>query len=264
MPASPENRSYWPRWDENKLMTALLAFLMLYAAGWLLIDMKKTAKESKEIGKPPEMTRTITVNGTGKITATPTIARISVGVLTEGGKDIAVTQTQNSTKMNGLIAELKSLGIAAADVQTTNYSIYPRYEYTDGKSTLIGYTVSQNVNVKVRDLEKVSAVFEKAGAQGANQVNGPDFTIDDPESLQADARAKAIEDAKMKAAALSGSLGVHVVRVVSYGESDAGGPVLFEKRYALSDGIGGGATAPQIESGSLDVVANVSVTYEIE
>ncbi|TAL18964.1 DUF541 domain-containing protein [Patescibacteria group bacterium] len=259
-PSAPEPRSFWPRWDENRLFTVLVAIFLVYASVWLLTAIKNNAKQFEAIGKAPEEKRTIMIDGTGKVSATPTIARIQVGVLTEGETDIAAAQKQNTEKMNALVAALKAMGIAQADLQTTNYSIYPRYDYTNGKSILVGYTVSQNVNVKVRDLTKVSAVFQKAGELGANQVSGPDFTIDDPESLRAEARDKAISNATAKAADIAKALGVRIVRVVSFNESVGGGFPTPE--FALKGDMGG--AAPQIETGSLDVSANVSVTYEIK
>lgn len=262
--ASNEPRSLWPRWDENRLFTVLSAILLVYMSVWLLTAVRNNVREFDSIGKEPEAKRTIMIDGTGKVSAPPTIAQISVGVLTEGGLDIATTQKKNTEKMNALIASVKGIGVATDDIQTANYAIYPRYDYSDGKNALVGYTVSQNVTVKVRDLAKVSVVFQKAGEIGANQVNGPDFTIDDPESARADARAKAIENAQEKAATLASSLGVRLVRIVSFNEfsDQAPGPMMYE---SLKSGIGGGApTAPQVEAGSLDVVANVSVTYEIE
>jgi uncharacterized protein YggE len=264
-PNSAGPRSIWPRWDENRLYTALVAILLVYAAVWLLTAVNNNVRQFGVIGKAPETPRTIAVDGTGKVTAAPTIAMISAGVQTDGGTNIAATQKQNTDKMNALTAAIKALGVAPADIQTANYSIYPRYDYTTGKTVLTGYTVSQSVNVKVRDLAKVSDVFQKAGELGANQVSGPDFTIDDPESVKADARAKAITNAEEKAATLAAALGVKLVRVASFNESSSAPvPYDFSAKSAMGIGGGGNAAPPQIETGTLDVVSNVTISYEIK
>jgi hypothetical protein len=260
-PLSPKPRSIWPRWDENRLFTVLLGILVVYASVWLLSEIKNNAKEFTVIGKAPEEPRTVVIEGTGKVSVAPTIARVSAGVLTEGGTDIATSQRENTDRMNALIAAFTGLGIPREDLQTESYTIYPRYDYTDGKSVLVGYNVNQSVKVKVRDLTKVSAVFQKAGELGANQVSGPDFTIDDPEAIRAEARAKAIRNAAEKGLSLAETLGVRLVRVASYQETVAAPPGLYE--FAKLDGLGGGGP-PQIEAGSLDVVSNVTITYEIQ
>lgn len=262
--SGPGGHSFWPRWRDNRLFTALVAVLVVYACVWILTAVRLNVHAYDAIGKAPETPRTIAVGGTGKVTAPPTVAVVSAGVQTDGGTDIASTQRQNTDRMNALIAAVKALGVADADIQTANYSIYPRYDYTNGKTTLVGYTVTQSVNVKVRDMTKVSAVFGKAGELGANQVSGPQFTIDDPESVRAEARSKAIEDAKAKAATLAASLGVRLVRVASFSESSSPSPVIYDyAKSAAPMGIGGGPS-PDIQSGSLDVTSDVTVTYEIE
>jgi hypothetical protein len=238
---------------------------VVYACVFILTAVRNNVRQHDAIGKAPETPRTISIDGTGKVTAPPTVAIVSAGVQTEGGTDIAATQRQNTDKMNALITAFKSLGIAAADVQTANYSIYPRYDYSNGKTDLTGYTVSQSLTVKVRDLTKVSTVFQKAGELGANQVSGPDFTIDDPETVKAEARDLAIANAKEKAVTLAKALGVKIVRVASFNESSGGmPPIAYDLAKSSALGIGGGGAAPAIESGTLDVVSNVSVSYEIE
>lgn len=265
VPSAGGSHSCWPNWRENRLFSVLLAILILVAAVWLVSVVRNNFKTWHAIGLAPVAPRTISIDGLGKVSSPPTIAQISTGVVSEGDLNIGKTQKQNTDKMNALVVALKTLGIADKDLQTANYNISPRYDYTDGKSRITGYTVSQELSVKVRDLTKVSDVFQKAGELGANQVTGPNFTIDDPETARAEARKLAIENAKQKAEVLAKSLGVKILRVATFYESSGGEPVPM-MNYAKSDlGIGGGATAaPQIQSGTLDVVSNVSVTYEIE
>jgi hypothetical protein len=195
------------------------------------------------------------------VTGKPTLAQVDIGLYSEG-RDVPQVQADNSAKVNAIMDSMKGLGIAEADLQTSNYSIYPKFDYTNGQQTVNGYVVSQSVHVKVRDLAKVGTVLAKVGQLGANQVNGVSFTIDDPTELKQQARALALENAKKKAQELATALGVDVVRVVTFSESSPmPGPIPYNYR-ALDAGVAAAPT-PEIQAGSLDVTSNVSVTFEI-
>ena len=209
------------------------------------------------------MERTITVNGTGKVNGSNDIAITTLGY-SNTDKDVAVAQVANKKVMDAVMNDLKKLGVADKDMQT-EYSIYPDYSFTqDRGQELKGYRVSNNVTVKIRDLSKMSAVLSLAGKHGANQVNGLNFTIDDPENLKLQARDKALSDAIIKAQRLTQTLGVRLIEVVSYNEYE-GGPEPIPM-YARAEGLGGGGDmgGPEIVArGSRDVVMNVNVTFKI-
>ncbi|HBW74375.1 MAG: hypothetical protein UX10_C0015G0017 [Candidatus Magasanikbacteria bacterium GW2011_GWA2_45_39] len=238
----------------------LLVYLIIYVGSLTRNNIKKFYY----VGKMDRPQNTISISGEGKVTAEPNIASVEVGLVTDK-KDVAAAQKENTGKMNILIAGIKALGIADADLQTSQYQIYPKYDYTDGKTTLNGYTVSQSVTVKIRDLSKISAVLAKTGESGANQVSGLQFTIDDPASLQDNARNKALVQAGEKAQALARTLGVNLVRVVSFNEyAPQGGPVPMYSRGLEGMGGAADATAPSIQPGSNEVKVQVNVVYEIE
>lgn len=236
----------------------LLAYLIVYV-GTLA---RNNVKKFNFIGKAERMQNTISVSGEGKVTGTPNIAVTDIGLVTEKA-DVASAQKENSEKMNKLIGEVKKLGVKDEDIQTTQYSIYPKYDYTEGKSILSGYTVQQSVTVKIRDLSKINAVLAKVGEVGANQVSSLSFTIDDKEALRASARELALKNVQEKAAALAQALGVRLVRVVSFNEST--GNDIGLKAYPMygAEGMGGGG-APDIQTGSLDIKVSANVVYEIE
>lgn len=226
---------------------------------------------------PP--TRTFTVQGEGEVVAIPDIALISFSVLTEGGKDLAALQKENTEKGNIIIAFLKENGVEKKDIKTQSYRINPRYQnYScDGQflgssepcppSEIVGYSIFQEVVVKVRALGSAGSLVSGAVAQGANTVSGPDFTIDEPELLQNEARAKAVASARVKAVLLSKAGGFRLGKPVSIYEGYA---TPFPVRYSLEstqalgmDGDMAGIPAPEFEPGSEDIRATVSVTYEI-
>lgn len=253
----------WPTWKDQPVMTVLVA-LVLASATYLMVARAHNAQvERGYIGQPVDQRDTITIDGQGKVTSKPTLAQVNLGVYSEG-QDVPAVQTQNTQKVNAVVAAMKDMGVAEADLQTSNYSISPKYDYKDGVQNVVGYTVSQNLEVKVRDLSKVGDVLARAGQLGANQVNGVNFTLDDPTSLKQEARAKAIEDARTKANALAKALGVNIERVVTF--SEAGSvpptPVPFYRADAMAAQTAA-PVAPDIQAGSLDVVSNVSITYQI-
>ena len=186
---------------------------------------------------------------------------IELGVITEG-RTVEQIQTSNTQKMNAIIAAVKELGIASDDIQTNQYSLNPKYNWNEGRQTLDGYTISQNVAVKVRDMGKVGELIGRAGELGANQVGGMQFVIDDPKVLETQARDLAIDEAREKAQVLAEKLGLTLVRAISFNESTV--PVSGPRPYlAMEKADMAMAPAPTIEPGSQDVVSYVSVTFEV-
>lgn len=246
----------------SKLGLILLSILILFLSIYLVALTRNAFATYDYIGRSDQQIYTISINGTGEVTATPDIAEITLGVTTERN-DVGQAQQENTDKMNKIIAELKNLGIAQEDIKTVNYSIYPSYDYSQNGRRLLGYVVDQSVRVKIRDLESISEVVAFAGTSGANNVSGLNFTIDDPENLKQEAREKALANAKEKAEKLAEIAGVKLGKLVSFHENDQGYPEF--RAYALDSamGLGGGGDAPTFEPGSQDIVINVSVTYEV-
>ncbi|MBI4262688.1 SIMPL domain-containing protein, partial [Candidatus Uhrbacteria bacterium] len=249
------HKKQWKHWVAGTAAFALLALGV--AQVFLAVER---AKGLSTIGKAPTQ-RLITITGLGKVKALPDIASVNLGHQIER-RDVRSAQLENTTKMNAMRATLRKLGIADADVQTADYSIYPQYDYKDGQQSLRGYLVTQSLSVKIRDLEKISTVLDEAGSLGLNQVGGIQFTIDDPEKLRQEARTKALAQAKEKASTLATVMGVRLGGVVSFSE-DAGGPTP-PPVYFSEKAMGMGGAVPDIAPGSLDVTVTAYVQYEIE
>lgn len=210
--------------------------------------------------------RMITVNGEGELTVKPDIAIVNLSVVERGQTVGAATQAGNQ-KMNQVVSFLKGLGVSEDDLKTTNYWLNPDYRYPKegGEPQIVGYTLNQNVRVKVRDLTKVEEVIDGAVKAGVNQTGQLSFEIDDDSEARAEAREEAFADAREKAEAMASAAGVRLGRVVSFSES--GGyyepPIAYGR--AMDMAVAESAmVAPAIEAGSEDVTVNVSVTYEIE
>lgn len=223
-------------------------------------------------GLPP--TNTISVSGYGEAFSAADIATFSFSVVSEKST-VAAAQTDATNKINAITKYLKDAGIEEKDIQTTDYSVNPQYDYVaqactggycpGGKQVLRGYQVRQSTTIKVRDLTKAGELLTGVGGKGATEVSGLDFTFDDPNKLQNDARGKAIADAKTKADQLAKQLGVKLVRVVSFNENGGGypSPMYYAKDSAVGMGSTEPARAPEISVGQNKVSSNVSVTYEI-
>lgn len=225
----------------------------------------------------PSSFRSFTVSGEGKVIAVPDVATFSFSIITQGKKDIAALQTENSDQSNKAIAFLKEQGIDPKDIKTANYNLEPRYQYfncptpKDGEAQvcpppeIVGYTISQSVAVKVRDFKKIGDIFGGVITAGANSVSELQFTIDEPEKLQNEAREKAIKQAKEKAQALAQAGDFDVGRLLDISEGYV--PPFYRSFGAKGSDFGGELTtavSPTIEAGSQEVKVNVSLRYEIK
>ncbi len=246
---------------------------------FLAIISVKELKSIGYVGTDKPVYNTISVNGKGEAVTIPDVATFSFSV-TETGKTVSDAQLKAATKINAALKAVKDAGVEDKDVKTTSYSINPHYDYQDGvcapnggyckpgKSVLNGYDVAQSIEVKVRDLTKAGSVFSTIGNLDVQNVNGLSFSIDDIDKVKADARAKAIIDAKAKAEKLAKDLGVSIVRITSfydssdqpsyYGREGMGGDMMMSAKVSIAP------VSPQIPTGEQKVVSTVSITYEIK
>ena len=216
---------------------------------------------------------TITVSGTGDVVATPDIATVDWSVTNEAAS-VATAQTQTTNAANAILAFLEKNGVDAKDIQTTDYEIYPQYNYvntpvtdlpnmpvyTNSTQVLAGYSVSETMEVKIRSLANAGTLLAGIGSLGATGVSGLSFTEDNYDDLVKQAEASAITDAKTNANTLAKNLGVKIVRLVSYSNQSAvPGPIM----YAMAKDSSGSAAVPQISAGQSKITANVTIVYEV-
>jgi len=208
---------------------------------------------------------TMTVSAEGKAIAVPDIATVTVGVNTPEKMKVSQVVAENTKVMNKIIEAVKNQGVEDKDIKTVTYQLYPVYDYTERAGRVLkGYTITQEIQVKIRDLEKIGQIIEVATASGANQVGDVSFTIDDQDALKTQARNEAIEKAKAKAKEISKAAGVRLGKVVDVSESSV--PTYPVYKY-MEESVGyGGAAAetPQIEAGETEINVTVSLTYEVK
>jgi uncharacterized protein len=200
--------------------------------------------------------RTITVTGEGIVQAAPDQATISLGVTTTDETAVDALAA-NSAAVAEVIAQLKAAGVAEGDLQTSNLSLNPNwsnYESVSG-SAISGYTASNLLNVRVRDIDALGSILDAAVSDGANTMNGITFGLADPAPVMNEARAKAVADATARATVLVTAAGGTLGPIVSITESGvfAGPGPLF--REASAD--------VPIENGEVGMTASVTVTFEI-
>ena len=201
---------------------------------------------------------TITVSGTGKVTVVPDVARVNLGV-TLSKSTVKAARDGAATSMTAIIAALKALGIADADIQTSGLNLSPQYA-TGSSTKIVGYTISEQLQVTVRDLDKAGDVVDTATAKGATDVNGIWFEISDPARAQNDARAAAVTAARSSAQALAGAANVSLGSVISI--SDATPTFVgYYPNVGARDTAAPAATP--VQPGTQDVTATVTVIYAI-
>ncbi len=222
----------------------------------------------------PSTFRSFSVSGEGKVISIPDVAQISFGLITQGGKNIGAIQNENSEKINAMIEFLKSQNVDKKDIKTQNYNLEPRYQYyncphPESSVTpclppdIVGYTISQSVQVKIRDFSKIGDILSGVVQKGANNVSQLSFQVDDPEKIKNQARTEAIKQAKEKAEAIAKSAGFKVGQLLSIDESGFT-PQGIYRAYGLGAAeIKAGAISPSIEPGSQEITINVTLKYEI-
>lgn len=204
--------------------------------------------------------RQISVTGEGRSDAEPDMATISIGV-THTAKVAQAAMRLVSDDVARILDRLGNEGIAARDLQTQRLSLNPvwsnRSSSTTGERMITGFSASNTVMVRVRDLPKLGGILDVVLSEGANGFNGLRFGVQNPDPLVEVARVAAVEDAAAKARLLAGAAGVTLGRVISI--SEHGGnpqPMMMEMASAR------GGDVP-IASGEVTVQASVSMVFEI-
>lgn len=204
---------------------------------------------------------TFQVTGEGKVSVPPDVALINVGVQAQASS-VKEAQEQLNFNINKVSEAIKKLGVEAKDIQTTNYNINPNYNYLSGSPRITGYTASSNLSIKVRQIDKANEVVDTATTNGANQVGGISFEVDDKTKAENEAREKAVAEAKKNAEQASKIAGFKLGKIINYSENFGGGPIPIPLR-AMSQGASE-QTPTQVESGSLEITVNVTLSYQIE
>lgn len=241
---------------------------------WLLLDVLMVGiilnlvffvmPAVQKFGDSMTPARTLAAAAEGKTTISPDIAEVSFSVVSQGENPEKLASANND-KMAAVVNNIKSNGVDAKDIKTTNYDLQPNYSYdkNTGRSYIYGYTLTQTVYVKIRDLKKVATVVGGVTPLGVNQVGGISFQVEDSEKFLGEARKEAFQKAKTKAEEIAKASGVELGRIVNVSEYQ-NSPAPYYKNAAVGMGGAESASVPTIEPGTQELKLNVSVTYELE
>lgn len=206
----------------------------------------------------------LSVVGEGKVDVVPDTANIDVGINIANAATVEAAQSSIDKTNNAVIAAMQKLGIAKENIKTSNYSIYPAYDYSEGRGdTITGYTGNVTISIKTKNIGQVSQVIAEATKAGANQVQGTRFEVEDPDKYRKEARDEAIQNAKTQAQQLADSLDIKLGKVVNIVEYSGGssGPIMPFVNAAADKAMGGGG-GPAIEPGSQTITSVVTLYFE--
>jgi len=264
--------------QNNRFVKALIVLVLagsLYLVGLFVNGLK----EYSFIGREVPQVATVSVSGEGESFAAPDIATVSFSVVKDA-KTVVDAQKASTEKINDIMAFLKTSNIEDKDIKTTNYNLSPKYEWQkavacldynsngycpEGKQILLGYTASQTITVKIRKIDDAGKILAGLGDKGATDISSIELSVDKKDAVQDEARDKAIKDAQSKAQVLARSLGVSLLRIVSYSE----GGYYPETRYydvmsRSAGGISEASIAPSIPVGQNQFTSNITIVYEIQ
>jgi uncharacterized protein len=216
----------------------------------------------------PAVTQTIAgtrldISATGEVTRVPDIAIISAGVVSRSTTATGALQ-DSADRMQRVLAALKRAGVEDRDIQTSSVNLNAEYRYPENQPPqLTGYTATNSVTIRFRDIRNSGKILDALVSQGANQINGPNLTIDKPEAALDEARAKAVAIGRARAELYARALGMRVVRVVSVNESGgyavpppAPPPMVMQAAESRA--------FTRIEPGEQKLQVNLAMTFELQ
>jgi hypothetical protein len=200
------------------------------------------------------------VTAEGKTTRVPDVATIRSGVVSQGAT-AAAALADNAARMARVLAAIKRAGVQPRDVQTANVSLNPQYRYADGKPPEVtGYQASNTVSIRFRDIARAGAILDALVGEGANQIDGPNLSIDKPEAALDEARTDAVKQARARAELYARAAGLSVARIISIseaGQNDGGSPP--PRVFAMA--ARADKVATDIAAGEADVTVTLSVRF---
>lgn len=233
--------------------------LALYATatGLTLATLSASAQEARPVMMPVDGT-VLEISADGTSTRAPDLAMIQAGVVTQAAT-AGDAMRQNSTRMATVLAALKRAGVAERDIQTASIALSPQYRYAQNEPPVItGYQASNQVTVRFRDIAKSGAILDALVKEGANNISGPNLTVDKPEAALDEARTAAVATARARAELYAKAAGLRVDRILSISESGAmpppPRPMMMMRAEAAAD-------ATQVVAGESELRVSLSVRF---
>lgn len=240
--------------------TAFLIGVMLISV--LLTACAGTALAQTPVAAENPPLRTLSVTGNGKAYLVPDIAYVSIGVHTEN-KDAAEAVASNTSQSQEVAQALAAFDIDPKDIQTTNFSIFPRQEYDrEGNPLDITFVVDNSVYVTVRDLSQIGDILDAVVGAGANSISGIQFDVEDKTAALSEAREAAVADARTQAEELAQAAGVELGAVQTISTYNSIPVPMYDTRTAVM--AEAAAAAVPVSPGQMVLTVDVNVVYQIQ
>ncbi len=234
----------------------------------------------------PSSFRSFLVTSNAKVNSLPDIAQFNFQVITEGNKNLVALQSKNTEITNKVITFLKDQGILSNNIKTQSYNLRPRYQnsncqisntpsrYLDSKinfikqtcppPSIVGYTVTQTIAVKIHNFNKIGNIMSGLSKNGANKISSLSFSINDLSKVQTEARNQAIAKAKIKAESIAQASGFKLGRLITIREGSPYPIYNSSLLTARSAGATPSNPSPIIQPGSQEINVSVTLQYEIK
>lgn len=255
---------------QKKLKTTLILFnvFLFVLVLFIVFQTVNTIEEKNFIGSDVTTLSTISVSGEGSVLAIPDVAEFTFSVKHEA-KEVSEAQEKVADKVNGIVSFLKEKGVEEKSIKTVGYSTRPRYEWrspsrleiSSRERVLVGYEVIHTTKVTVEKMEDAGTLVGEVGEQGATNISGIKFLVENEDGLKKEARGLAIEDAKKEAEILSRDLGVEIIRLIDFSQSSVLPPYEIREGMLSSDDV---KTETSFEAGEEEINSQVLIRYEVK
>ena len=256
-------------------LLAIASILLLAGCATAAVQAAPSASEAAApaataynggVEKAPE--RSISVQGQGTVGAKPDLVTLSLGVQTTGETAMEALAL-NSEQMTGVIAAIQEAGIADENIQTSGINLYPVYEdrslvQPGEQRQVVGYRASNDISVRVHDIDKAGSVLDAAVTAGANQVGGVRFGLSDTDTIVTDALIAAVQNAQAKAQTIADTLGVTLGTALVVNEEWIERPEARGVAFAAEAAFDSGGFSSPVQGGAVSVTAHIRVTFAIE
>jgi uncharacterized protein YggE len=205
---------------------------------------------------------TLTIVASADVSATPDIAEIGAGVMTQAASAEAAL-AENAQRMDRVVRSLRAQGIAERDIQTTGLSVQPQFRYEQNREPiLVGFRASNQVRVTLRDPRRAGRVADTLVKEGANQIDGPSFRVDNPEPLLDRARQEAVRKGRARADLYATAAGMRVARITSISEQHLmrPPPPMPVARAMAADAMADSPVLP----GELQLSVTITMEFELQ
>lgn len=239
---------------KSSLITAALLVGMTAAASTFLVPAGQAVAAA---------THTIQVAGKGEMMIQPDVAYLNVGVRAEGATSQAA-QAEAAKVMAKIQSALQANGIAKEDIQTIQFTSFPRYEWEKDRRVFKGFEVTHILRVTSRDLAKVGEVLDAVTVAGANQIDNIQFATEKAAEYEGAVLQKAMDHALKKASVLASASGKKIKDVVSIAEMGSQPPSFYQPLMMGAEAKAASPISTELSQGLLKVQAEVQVVYEME